>query len=138
MKYNTSNEIEVGDTVRVVSLDKEHEEYLTLLDEYLGQDGVVVDSADHRGTVEVQFSDGECWYVFHEWLEIMEGREERELRESLEQIIIVEIHDEQMAERQMGAKCLELCKSWNLLDIGSNELLDGISQILKLEEPFGE
>jgi len=115
MRYNTSNEIEVGDTVRNVGSSH-----------HPGKEFIVQD-VDHDGVV----LDESGWAYDSFCLEIMEGKEERELREAQEQIIVVEIYDDQMAELLMGAKCLDLCRAYNEGQFDSTDLAEGVYAIFE-------
>lgn len=83
MSHNTSDEIKVGDYVRVVKMDRTAEGWVSSLDRFLGDDGEVIEISD-KGWAYVTFGT-EAWWFDMQWLEIMEPAEDRQLAECLEE-----------------------------------------------------
>ena len=94
----TTNEIEIGDTVRVVVGE-------------LAGDEFIVDAIDTKSYYSIAAS-YVVWFKPHE-LEIMESKADRVAREKREKEDLEEAMDARAKEMDTAALCYELCKRFN-------------------------
>jgi len=65
---------EIGDKVKVVKLDVTEPDYVSDLNQYLGCTGIVRDTQFFGSELLVKFDDGNSWYFYPDWLELVEKK----------------------------------------------------------------
>ena len=73
---NRDTTIEVGDLVRVVKIDQSHDQYISDLDEYLGEDCIVdhIHETENIAALAKGGGQKDVWWFPFEWLEIMQPK----------------------------------------------------------------
>ena len=65
---------EIGDKVKVVRLDVTKPDYVSDLNRYLGCTGTINDKQFSGNELLVEFDNGNSWYFYPEWLELVEKK----------------------------------------------------------------
>ena len=116
MEYNKDTTIEVGDLVRVVTLDRDHDDYVEELGAYLNKDFIVQEVFDHSKEPTLYRLNllDDSWRFVGEWLEIMTPKAELE-----------SVYAEEKRLEEKKDKCYEILKDcynkgdWDLFEMAT-------------------